>query len=280
MKKLKEYALITIGIIIGAFAIEYFFFPNEIASGGISGLALIVNRLFGIKPGIVMVISNIILFTIAFMLLGGEYGIKSMYASFGLSFLLSFIEETLKPVAITDNIMLATIFGSALLAMGTALVFSQGSSTGGTSIVASILNKYLQINIGKGLFIADAVVILLAMYAFGIELGLFGLLSIYLCSTMVDKFIDGFKSCKQVYIFTNEETEIVKYIKKDIDRGCTVFKGRGGYSGKENTLILTVLNRKEFIMLRKYLKENNPNTFVSVNEASEVLGKGFTSLLE
>ena len=279
MKKIKEYIIITIGIILGAIAMEYFFFPNEIASGGVSGLALVINDMFGISTGMVMILSNVILFIIAFILLGGEYGIKSIYASFGLSFILSFIEETINPVAITDNVMLASIFGSALLSFGTALVFSQGASTGGTSIIASILNKYLHINIGKGLFIADAVVIILAIYAFGIELALFGLLAIYLSSTLVDKFIDGFNSCKQVYIFTNgEEEKIKEYIKKDINRGCTVFRGVGGYSGEENTLIFTVLNRKEFIRLRKYLKDNNSSAFVSVNEASEVLGKGFTSL--
>lgn len=279
MKTLKEYLLITIGVILVAISLEYFFFPNGIASGGISGLALIFNDLFGISTGVVMVISNIILFILAFILLGGDYGLKSIYASFGLSFILSGIEALSIAVGITDNLILATIFGSVTLAMGAAIVFSQGASTGGTSIIASILNKYLNVDIGKGLLISDSVVILLAIYTFGVELGLFGLLSVYLTGTLVDKFIDGFTSCKQVYIFTSKEELVVDYIKKDVDRGCTVFKGKGGYTGKENTIIFTVLDRKGFIKLKKFIKENDPEAFITVNEATEVFGQGFTSLV-
>ena len=112
MKKFKEYLFITIGVCFVAISLEYFFFPNGIASGGVSGLALILNDLFNIKAGTVMTISNIILFALAFLLLGGAYGIKSIYASFGLSFILSAIEEFLNPVGITNNLILATIFGS------------------------------------------------------------------------------------------------------------------------------------------------------------------------
>lgn len=279
MKTIKEYLLITIGVILVAISLEYFFFPNGIASGGISGLALILNDLFGISTGVVMVISNVILFVLAFILLGGDYGVKSIYASFGLSFILSGIEAVSTPVAVTNNLILATIFGSVTLAMGAAIVFSQGASTGGTSIVASILNKYINVDIGKGLLISDSIVILLAIYTFGVELGLFGLLSVYLTGTLVDKFIDGFSSCKQVYIFTNREELVVDFIKKDVDRGCTVFKGKGGYTGNENTVIFTVLDRKGFIKLKKFIRENNPEAFITVNEASEVFGQGFTSLV-
>ena len=279
MKKFKEYLFITIGVCFVAISLEYFFFPNGIASGGVSGLALILNDLFNIKAGTVMTISNISLFALAFLLLGGAYGIKSIYASFGLSFILSAIEEFLNPVGITNNLILATIFGSVFLAMGAAIVFSQGASTGGTSIIASILNKYFSMDIGKALLISDSIVIILAIYTFGVELGLFGLVSVYLTSTLIDKFIDGFKSCKQVYIITSKEKLVVEYINSDVDRGCTVFKGKGGYTGNENTVIFTVLDRKEFIKLKRFMKENDPTAFITVNEASEVFGQGFTSLV-
>lgn len=279
MKKVKEYAIITIGIILVALSLEFFFFPNGIASGGISGLALILKDLFGISTGTVMIISNIILFIVAFIFLGGAYGVKSIYAAFSLSFLLTGIER-FNVHSITDNPMLATIFGSAIIAMGSAMVFSQGASTGGTSIIASILSKYCNMDIGKGVLISDSVVIILAIYTFGIELGLFGLLSVYLAGNLIDKFIDGFNSCKQVYIFTDKEDMIVEYIKNDIYRGCTVFKGKGGYSGNENTMILTVLDRKGFIKLKNYIRKNDPSAFITVNETSAVFGQGFTSLLE
>ncbi|MBD7911115.1 MULTISPECIES: YitT family protein [Clostridium] len=280
MKKFKEYLLITIGIIIVAVGLEFFFFPNKIASGGIAGLALVLQDIFNLDAGPVMFICNGILFVLAFFFIGGNFGVKSIYAGFGVSIILSAIEKFGLATAITDNLMLATFFGSAVTAVGSAVVFSQGASTGGTSITAKLLSKYFSMDIGKGLLISDSVVILLAMYNFGIELGLFGLLSVYLSSTLIDKFIDGFNSCKQVIIFTDQEELVVNYIMKDVDRGCTVFNGKGGYTGESNSVIFTVLNRRQFIQLKQFMKAEDPNAFITVNEAQEVLGKGFGNIIE
>lgn len=280
MKKFKEYGIITIGVLLVIIAFEFFFFPNKIASGGVSGLALAVNNILGIDTGIMMLIFNSILFILAFIFIGGSFGIKSMYAAFGLSFALSIIEKVHKPIAITNNLMLASIFGSVILALGTAIMLTQDATTGGTSITAKILSKYCNIDFGKGLLISDSIVIIIAMYSFGTELALFGLLSIYLTGILIDKFIDGFNLSKQVMIFTEQEKLVADYIIKDIDRGCTVFYGKGGYTGKHNCMILTILTRSQFIKLKKFIKNNDPDTFITVNETSEVLGKGFKSLHE
>jgi uncharacterized membrane-anchored protein YitT (DUF2179 family) len=280
MKKLKEYGIITIGVILVIISFEFFFFPNKIASGGVSGLALVINNMFGFDTGIVMIIFNAILFVLAFVFIGGNFGIKSLYAAFGLSFALSIIEKTYTPIAVTDNLMLASIFGSVLLALGSAIMLTQDATTGGTSITAKILSKYAHIDFGKGLLISDSIVILLAMYTFGTERALFGLLSIYLTGNLIDKFIDGFNLSKQVMIFTEQEKLVSDYIIKDIDRGCTVFYGKGGYTGKHSCMILTILNRSEFIKLKKFIINYDENAFITVNETSEVLGKGFKSLNE
>lgn len=280
MKILKEYGIITVGVALVVIALEFFFFPNQIASGGVSGLALVINNMIGIETGIVMIICNIILFILAFVLIGGSFGIKSMYAAFGLSFVLSIMEKAGITFAITDNLMLASIFGSALLALGTTIMLTQDATTGGTSITAKILNKYCNIDFGKALLICDSIVILLAMYTFGIELALFGLLSVYLTGTLIDKFIDGLNKSRQVMVFTGHEKLVANYIIKDIDRGCTVFYGKGGYTGKDNCVILTILTRSQFIKLKQFIKNNDPDAFITVNETSEVLGKGFKSLSE
>lgn len=278
MKKLKEYGIITIGVLLVVMSVELFFFPNNIASGGVSGLALVLHDMLGIESGIIMLVCNVVLFAIAFIFIGGSFGIKSVYAAFSLSFLLSIIEKVWTPVAVTENLILATIFGSALLAFGTAIMLAQGASTGGTSIIAKLLNKYLHINFGKALLISDSIVILLAMYTFGIELGLVGLLSVYLIGTLVDRFIDGFNACKQVFIFTSQEELVLNYITKEVNRGCTILKGKGGYTGKENTMILTILSTKQFIHLKQFMKKNDPDAFITVNATNEVLGEGFLSL--
>ena len=280
MKILKEYGIITLGLILVLISFEFFFFPNKIASGGVSGLALVINNIIGIDTGIVMIIANVILFVLAFVFIGGNFGIKSMYAAFGLSFALSIIEKKYTPVAVTSNLMLASIFGSVLLALGTAIMLTQDATTGGTSITAKILSKYAHIDFGKALLISDSIVIMLAMYTFGTELALFGLLSIYLTGNLIDKFIDGLNLSKQVMVFTNQEQLVSDYIIKDIDRGCTVFYGKGGYTGKDNCVILTILTRSQFIKLKKFIKDNDQNAFITVNETSEVLGKGFKSLNE
>ena len=280
MKILKEYGIITVGLILVLISFEFFFFPNKIASGGVSGLALVINNIMGIDTGIVMIIANVILFVLAFVFIGGNFGIKSMYAAFGLSFALSIIEKKYTPVAVTSNLMLASIFGSVLLALGTAIMLTQDATTGGTSITAKILSKYAHIDFGKALLISDSIVIMLAMYTFGTELALFGLLSIYLTGNLIDKFIDGLNLSKQVMVFTNQEQLVSDYIIKDIDRGCTVFYGKGGYTGKDNCVILTILTRSQFIKLKKFIKDNDQNAFITVNETSEVLGKGFKSLNE
>lgn len=280
MKTLKEYGIITLGVLMVIFSFEFFFFPNEIACGGVSGLALVINNLFGIDTGIVMVICNVILFAMAFIFIGGNFGIKSMYAAFSLSIALSVIEKHYTPVAATDNLLLASIFGSTLLALGSAVMLTQNATTGGTSIPAKILNKYCNIDFGKALLICDSIVILLAIYTFGVELGLVGLLSVYLTGTLIDKFIYGINLSKQVMIFTTKEDEVVNHIKHDIKRGCTIFYGKGGYSGRDNCMILTIVNRSQFIDLKQFLKQVDPNAFITVSETSEVLGEGFKSLTQ
>ncbi|WP_238883022.1 YitT family protein [Clostridium sp. YIM B02551] len=279
MKKyFKENLLITIGILLTAISLEYFFYPNNIAAGGISGLALVLNKIFGISPGLILIIANIILFALAFILIGGNFGGKSIYASFGLSLVLWLIEKYLAPTAVTHNLVLATVAGSVISSLGIAMVFSQNSSTGGTSIIAKIINKYLHLDIGKCLLITDFIITILAIYTFGVDLGMFGLISVFLIGSMVDKFIEGFNVCKQVFIISSKGEEIVKYILNEVDRGCTVLDGTGGYSKANNQIIFTVVNRRQFIKLKFKIKEIDPRAFITVNDVREVLGEGFTML--
>lgn len=275
MQKLKEYFLATVGVAIGAFALEYFFFPLDIAAGGVSGLALAINQVIDINPSILVFIFNILLFVLAFFLIGSSFGAKSIYATVMMSVIMWIFENFFNPRAITENMVLACIFGSAVLAFGTAITFYQGASTGGTSIVAKIINKYFHLPIGQGLLLADCTVTLLAIYSFGVEKGLFGLLSAILIGILVDKFIAGINPVKQVFIITNKEKLVVDFINNDIDRGCTILTGKGGYTQENMTVIYTVLSSKQFITLKQFIKHNNPEAFLTVSESTEALGEGF-----
>ena len=275
MDKIKEYLLSTVGVALTAIAIEYFFIPNDVACGGVSGIAMVVNRFINIDISIIVLILNILLFMLAFLVLGKSFGAKSLYATIMLSVIMWIIERFFAVEIITSDLFLASFFGSAILAMGSALVFHQGASTGGTSIIAAIINKFTNIGIGIGLLITDSIVTIFAIGAFGIDKGLFGFFSVILIGLLVDKFIDGFNTCKQVFIITKNDKVIVKYINGEIERGCTVLNGQGGYTGTDIKIIYTVLNRKQFITLKKFIKENDKEAFITVNESNEVLGEGF-----
>lgn len=277
MKKIKEYALTTLGIVLTAIALEYFFFPNDIAAGGVSGIALVINGVTGWNISIMVFILNIILFILAFVVLGKGFGGKSIYATVMLSVVMEIIERVFSPGILTDNMFLASFFGSALLAMGLAIVFHQGASTGGTSILAAIISKFTSLGVGTSLLLNDSIICLLAINVFGIDKGLFGFFSLILIGLLIDKFIDGFNTCKQVFIITSKAEMVVNFINKDIDRGCTVLNGKGGYTDSEVKIVYTVLSSNQFITLKSFIKENNPEAFITVNDSKEVLGLGFNN---
>ena len=277
MKKIKEYALTTLGIVLTAIALEYFFFPNDIAAGGVSGIALVINGVTGWNISIMVLILNIILFILAFVILGTGFGGKSIYATVMLSVVMEIIERVFSPGILTDNMFLASFFGSALLAMGSAIVFHQGASTGGTSILAAIISKFTSLGVGTSLLLNDSIICLLAINVFGIDKGLFGFFSLILIGLLIDKFIDGFNTCKQVFIITSKAEMVVNFINKDINRGCTVLNGKGGYTDSEVKIVYTVLSSNQFITLKSFIKENNPEAFITVNDSKEVLGLGFNN---
>lgn len=277
MKKIREYALTTLGIVLTAIALEYFFFPNDIAAGGVSGIALVINRVTGWNISIMVFILNIILFILAFLVLGKGFGGKSIYATIMLSVVMELIEKVFNPGMLTDNMFLASFFGSALLAMGSAIVFHQGASTGGTSILAAIISKFTSLGVGTALLLNDSIICLLAINVFGIDKGLFGFFSLILIGLLIDKFIDGFNTCKQVFIITSKSEMVVNFINKDINRGCTVLNGKGGYTDSEVKIVYTVLSSNQFITLKSFIKENNPEAFITVNDSKEVLGLGFNN---
>ncbi|MGL4759894.1 MAG: YitT family protein [Sarcina sp.] len=277
---LKKYLLITIGVVLLAVSLQFFYYPNDIAAGGVSGLALIINSYTGIAPGIVMNICNVVLFTLALIFIGKEFAARSVYAAFGISIALSILEKIFPNVVITTDPILAVVFGSAIAAFGIAMVFDQNSSTGGTAIVAKLLNKYFKFNIGKSLLLADCVVVILALFAFGVEKGLYGMLSCFIMGFMIDRIIEGFNDCKQLMIVSSKHEELKEFILTTVDRGCTKITGTGAYSNDEVNILYVVVNRKEFITLKNEVKKIDPKAFVTVSDAKEVLGEGFTTLIE
>jgi len=277
MRKYKEYIFITFGAALVALAIQLFFIPNQIAPGGVSGIGLVINSLTpGVSVSTYVIILNVILFLLAFKLLGGGFGFKTIYASFSLSIIMWIIENIIKPQSITDDLMLASLIGILLLGTGLGIVFNQDASTGGTDILAKILNKYLHLSMGLSMTIIDLAVVIVVAFFFGLERGLYAGLATFLNGIVINRVVGGFNEKKQVFIITGEKEKVKSYIVNEIQRGATIFSGEGGFSGAENHVIYTVLSTKEFVKLKMYLRENHPDSFVTVSSTSEVLGQGFS----
>lgn len=276
---LKEYSIITLGIILVAFAIEYFYAPNNIAAGGVTGIAIILNAVFpNLSIGVVTLVLNVVLFVVAFMFIDGKFGIKTIYASLGLSLIIWGIEKFLNPFAITNDLMIATIFGALISAVGMALVFNENASTGGTDILAKILNVFFHLDIGKSLLAVDFLITLASIFVFGVNVALYSMLSILLLGIIVDRLIEGFNVCKSVFIISKNSYEISKYIIDTLERGCTFLSGVGAYTGKDINVLYAVISRNEFIKLKKFIKETDPEAFITVGEVHEVLGEGFNDI--
>ena len=249
-ESIKEFALITIGIFLVAISVVYFFEPNNIAAGGITGLAIVINHYIPfISIGPLVLMMDAILFIVALIVLGAKFGAKTIYSSFLLSTSM-WIMQTFIPINITNDLILATIFGTLISAVGMAIVFNANASTGGTDIIAKILNKFFHIEIGKSLLIVDFLVTLLGAVTFGINIGLYGLLAVIINGVVIDNIIAGFKTKSEITIISEKNKEISKFILDDLERGCTFIKGIGGFTGKDTSILYTVLDRNEFIKLK------------------------------
>lgn len=277
-KFLKKFFIVTLGSLIVSSALYLFMVPYNLTVGGTAGLAIALTKFIpGIPVGIFLLFINVILFALAFLVIGREFGGFSIYSTVVLSLLLAFFEKTFPNVKpLVDTKFMSLILGVGFIAIGVAVTLNQNASTGGTDIVAKILNKYLHIDLSKGVFIADFVVIFIGTLAYGIEAGLYGLVGVVLNAIVIDKVLTGYKTRIKVLINSNKWEEINNYILYDIIRGSTLYEAKGGFNKNEKIIIETVVTRSEYIKLINFIKKEDPNAFVSVFTISEVLGEGFT----
>ena len=207
---MREYIIITIGVILVAFGIQYFYAPNEIAGGGLSGLALVISHYVPmLSVGTIIFLGNLILFIIAFILVGGDFGMKTIYASFALSFVMDFMEKVMHSHALTNNLFLAVLIGTSIIAAGIGTTFALNASTGGTDILAKILNKYSTINLGISLLIVDLFVVVCGALTFGLDKGLYSLFAVVLNGLVVDRVIIIIENKRNEKSKANSDKELV-----------------------------------------------------------------------
>jgi uncharacterized membrane-anchored protein YitT (DUF2179 family) len=307
---LKTYIIITIGSLIVAFGVYFFSFPNNLSTGGTSSLSILVSRIVEMvapsltpyfTPGTIMGVVNVILLIIALIIFGKQFAFKTVYSSLLISGAIFALEKIL-PIdkipgakegsalfyhiiegeaggyTITGDPLLELIFAIGCIAVGSAITFSVGASSGGTDIVAMILKKYTKMDISRALLVTDALLVLSSFFIFDIKVGLFSLLGLILKSFIVDIAIDGIYKTKCFYIITSRADEILDFINNKLHRGATVSLASGSFSHEDKKMILTVLSRGQAMQLKEFISKTGDGTdFTIITNSSDIIGKGFRS---
>lgn len=273
----KKFMWINLGIVIMTIGLYYFLMPSKLAVGGATGAAMVLSYIIPVPMGIILGILNIILFITAFLILGKEFGGYTVYASLALSGMIAIL-EIITPMAkpFTDDLFINLIFGILISGVGMGIVFNHNASTGGTDIIAKIINKYTRMDIGKSLLVSDFFITLFAGLVFGARLGMYALLGIVINSFVIDRMIAGFNVKINMLIISNYFDDINSYILDDIGRGTTIYHASGGYSSDDKRVINTIASRSEYIKIRDFVKDIDDKAFISISYITEVEGEGFT----
>lgn len=274
MKSLVEFAWVTAGVILTALGLDMFLIPNKIAAGGVSGAATVVHYLLGPPVGLTMLFMNVPLFAMGIYRLGLTFGFRSLYGTIALSAAVDLLDRFL-PVP-TQEPLLASLYGGAVVGLGLGLVFRYRGTTGGTDLAAAILRSYTGMNVGQLLFFVDAVVVISAGLTFhSWELAMYALLTIFITAWVIDLVQEGMSYAKAFFIISEKTDAIAEAITRELDRGATALKGKGVYTQTDREVLLTVVNRSEVSTLKEVVYDIDPSAFVILTDVREVLGEGF-----
>ncbi|SDW83414.1 YitT family protein [Paenibacillus sp. PDC88] len=263
-------------IIFGAFvmsiAFNLFLVPNLIASGGVSGISILGQAAFGFEPAFTQWALNIPLFIAGYSILGRQYAIRSLLGSVMLPLFVYLTKDWTVP---TSNPLLASIFGGIGVGLGIGIVYRGRGSTGGLTILAQIIQKYSGLRLSLSVMLLDGAVIVIAGMLLSLENSLYALISLYVTGKVIDAVEMGFGTSKVAYIISNFTEPIKQAILHDLDRGVTKLSAQGGYTDDERTVLMVVVGQSEIARLKTLVRSVDPNAFVTITNAHEVLGEGF-----
>jgi len=274
---MKKIIFMILGTLLAGFGMASFLLPNKLSSGGFTGIATIFYYFLKWDVGKTVIILNIPFFVMAFFKLGKNFLIKSIVGTVLLSFFIDIFERF---PTITDDMLLASIYGGVLIGIGMGLIFKSHTSTGGTDLIVYLFRSYnSRISTSKLLNGIDICVVILNVLFFGnIEVGLYSTIAIFLDGLMVDIIFEGVNFSKLVFVITDFDKDVLKMINNELNAGATEFYGKGAYSEKNKKIIMTVINRREIPILREKIYDIDKNAFLVVTNAREVYGLGFKPL--
>lgn len=282
-KWIISYSFLLIGTFILALGYSFFMTPYKIIPGGIYGISIVLHHKFGFPVGMSALFFNLPLTLIGLKMLGPKFGVKT----FVCFILTAFFTDGVvllwgpDPLHLQEEVLLASIFGGVIMGVGVGLIFRSRASSGGSDVIASILSKYTKIPLGTQLMIVDSAIVLIGFAVFqDWKIPLYSWLTIFIMGKVIDMVLHGFSDDKTVFIISSKSEEIRMAIIHDLNRGGTIFNGKGMYTKEEKEVLYTVVNRREVTDLVHYIFEIDPEAFISIQDAHEIIGKGFKSIHE
>jgi len=273
MTILKTYGKITAALFLLAASINLFLGPRHVAAGGVSGIGILLESALGWDRAAVIMVLNIFMLILAYAFLGKGPFLKVLYGSFAFPVAIALVPEYM----VAEDRLLSVIFGSAIFALGVAILYKNQSSSGGTTIPPLIFKKYFNLNPAIGLLATDAIVVSMNLFVFGFEEFLFAILSIVITSGVMTYIETGFNRKKSIMILSeNHVNEIREAVFDKTARGATLLAAQGGYQQADKQVLLIVASDQEFMQIRQIIETIDPKAFVIVNNVSEVLGQGFS----
>ena len=279
-KWFRAYILILVGAFIMASGFVLFITPHNIVPGGVYGIAIVIHHFTGFPIGMTALAFDIPLTLIGIKVLGPRFGVKTVV---GFVLTAVFVDSLTyfwgAQALVPDDVLLSSIFGGVFIGLGLGLIFKSKATSGGSDIVAMIISKYTKMPLGQLMIYVDSAIVLIALFAFqDWKIPLYSLIVIYIAGRVVDLVLQGISYEKTLFIISEKHTEIRDKIINDLNRGGTFLKGEGMYNGQEKSIIYTVLNRRELAILQDYINKIDPEAFLTVINANEILGNGFKSL--
>ncbi len=277
-KEIQSYFMITIGLVIGSIGWAGFIIPSKIIGGGIIGISTALYYIAGWDIGLISLILNAILILLAIKVIGASFGIKTIYAIVLFSILLSVITRFF-PEPLVEEKMMATLTGSILAGFGGSIILLNGGSTGGTEIIALIINKYKNISIGRLLLTLDSIIITSSFLLFHqVETMVYGFLTLAIFAYTIDLAISGTKQTVQIFIFSKKHSELQHHIIHVAKRGLTILPGQGGFSGEPVNVLMVIARKNESHVILRLIKQIDPDAFITMGNVMGVYGKGFETI--
>lgn len=265
---------VTVGSVIAAIALQFFLIPGTIAPGGVSGLAVAIEKLTGIRVYITNLLINIPLFIFGAKLLGKKSAILTLFSILILSGTLAFLPQNF---VFTDDLFLQATFGGIIIGVGLGIVFKRGATTGGTDLAGAIVNKHFPgLSIAKGMAIADFLIVIFAgVVDKNPNTSLYSLIALFFCTKIADMILDGLGYFKGFFIVSSKPQEIGDELMTQLERGVTLLKGEGMYSKQDRPVLLCVVSRAQFVRAKEIITQVDEKAFIMVCDMQEVYGLGF-----